>query len=103
MSNTQIKIDRISIQSQGIAPPMAQAAVQGLGQELLTGLAQQRDALKQGQSIQMGDLNLGRIRVTNGQDARQLRDAIAASVLGAIAKRCCEAQIATNLKPSDRR
>lgn len=94
MSSQKIKIDRISIQSQGIAPPLAQAAVQGLGQELLAGLAQQQENLKPGQSIQMGDLNLGKIRVANSQDARQLRDAIAKAVLRAIA---------TNREPSDRR
>jgi hypothetical protein len=94
MSNTQIKIDRISIQSQGIAPSVAQAAVQGLGQQLLTRLASQRDGWKPGQSIQIGDLNLGTIRVSKSQDAGELRNAIAASVLGAIA---------TNRKPSDRR
>ena len=102
MSNTQIKINRISIQSQGIAPPVAQAAVQGLGQELLTRLAR-RDALKPGQNIQIGDLNLGTIRVSKSQDVGQLRDAIAASVLEAIARSAPAKPIAPNLKPSDRR
>jgi hypothetical protein len=94
MNNQKIKIDRISIQSQGIAPPVVQAAVRGLGQELLAGLAQQRDALKPGQNLQIDHLNLETIRVANGGDARQLRSAIATAVLRAIDP---------NLKPSDRR
>jgi hypothetical protein len=94
MNYTQIKIDRISIQSQGIAPPIARAAVRGLGQEFLGGLAQQRDALKPGQNIQIDHLNLETIRVANSWDARQLRSAIATAVLRAID---------SNLKPSDRR
>lgn len=103
MSNHQIKIDRISIHTQGVAPPVAQSAVQGLGQELLTGLAQQRDALGVRQRIQIDDLNLERLRVSNTQDANQLRQAIAASVLRAIARSASAKLIATNLKPLDRR
>lgn len=94
MSNHQIKIDRISIRSQGVAAPIAQSAVQGLGQELLTGLAQQRDSLGARQRIQIDNLNLGTLQVSNPQDTNQLRQAIAASVLRAIT---------ANLKTSDRR
>ncbi|MCU0541823.1 MAG: hypothetical protein MUE44_06480 [Oscillatoriaceae cyanobacterium Prado104] len=94
MNSQKIKIDRISIQSQGIAPPVVQAAVRGLGQELLAGLAQQRDALKPGQNLQVDALNLGTIRVTNGRDAKQLRSEIYRAILRAIDP---------NLKLSDRR
>lgn len=82
MNNTKIHIDRIQIDAQGISPPVAQSAVQGLGQELLAGLGQQN--WSSGQSVPIGDLHLGTLPVKNPQDAGQLRQAIAQAVIQAI-------------------
>lgn len=82
MSNTKIYIDRIQINGQGIAPPVAQSAVQGLGQELLAGLGQQNWTSRQ--PVSLGNLDLGTLQVKNPQDASQLRQAITQAVIEAI-------------------
>lgn len=79
MSNNHIHIDRIHINGQGIPPPVAQAAAQSLGQELLTGLAQQHWSLGKTRSI--ANLQLGTISVKNARDVSELRQAIAQAVI----------------------
>jgi hypothetical protein len=82
MNNTKIHIDRIQINAQLISPPVAQSAVQGLGQELLAGLGQQN--WSSAQSAPIRDLYLGTLAVKNPHDAGQLRQAIAQAVIQAI-------------------
>jgi hypothetical protein len=81
MNNHQIHIDRININGQGIAPSIAQAATQGLGQELLTGLTQQ--SWSPGRTV-IGDLQLGTVQVNNPQDVQEIRQAISQAVIQAI-------------------
>ena len=82
MSKTKIHIDHIHINGQGIPPPVAQSAVQGLGQELLAGLGQQN--WSSGQPVPIRELHLGTVPVKNPQDAGQLRQAIAQALIQAI-------------------
>ena len=81
----EIQIDRLNIQGQGIPPPVAQSAVRGLGQELLTGLAQQNWSSKQSMSIK--ELQLGSLSIDNPLDAEGLRQAIAQAIIRAIAQK----------------
>ena len=81
----EIQIDRLHIQGQGIPPPVAQSAVRGLGQELLTGLGQQNWSSKQSMSIQ--ELQLGSLSIDNPLDAEGLRQAIAQAIIRAIAQK----------------
>ena len=81
----EIQIDRLNIQGQGIPPPVAQSAVRGLGQELLTGLGQQNWSSKQSMSIQ--ELQLGSLSIDNPLDAEGLRQAIAQAIIRAIAQK----------------
>jgi hypothetical protein len=82
MHNIRISIDRILIRSQGIAPQVARDAIAGLGEALLTELAQHQELLRSGQ---IHDLNLDHLTVTHAPNASQLRHTIAQSITQAIA------------------
>jgi hypothetical protein len=84
MSQTRIQIDRLSIQSKGLSPSVAHEAVAGLGQELITALSQQPNLSKSGNKIQISQLSLEKIKVSNPQDARSLQHSIAEAVTQAI-------------------
>lgn len=80
--NTKVHIDRLHIQGEGIPPPVAQSAVQGLGQELLTRLGQQNWSSEQSRSIK--ELQLGSLSIDNPHDAEGLRQAIAQAIIRAV-------------------
>ena len=69
----------------GMPPPVAQSAVRGLGQELLTGLGQQNWSSKQSMSIK--ELQLESLSIDNPHDAEGLRQAIAQAVIRAIVQK----------------
>jgi len=72
MDKNEISINQIALRSQGLPPKIARGAVDGLGQELITNLAQ-RGLVQPGQRIQLGDLNLGTISLPRGGEAKELR------------------------------
>jgi len=72
MDKNEISINKIALRSQGIPPKVAHEAVNGLGQELITNLAQQ-SLVQPGQRIQLGDLNLGTISLPPVGEAKELR------------------------------
>lgn len=77
MTKTQIQINRIAIQTRGVAPSLVNSAIASLGQELLTTLSEQRSSFPLGQKISIDKLDLGTIHLTQGQDSKQLSKAIA--------------------------
>lgn len=85
MSKVHIRIDRIGIRTQGIAPTVAQIAVSGVGEALQEGLAQQIGRLR-AHSIESRSFTLGPIRVAKGHDAVQLKTAIAKAITQAVLK-----------------
>jgi hypothetical protein len=94
---SEISIDHIALRSQGISPQVARAAVDGLGQEVMSSLAQQ-GLVRPGQTIQLDNLNLGTLSLKRVGDANELRREIARVLTNAIAKRVkSEAQIATKM------
>ena len=82
----QITINHLALQSRGIPPQVARAAVDGLGQEVMSSLAQQ-GLVQPGQTIQLGDLNLGTLNLKRVRDANELRREIARVLTNAIATR----------------
>ena len=86
MDQNKISIDRIALNSRGIAPQVARGAVDGLGQEVMNNSVQQ-DLFKSGQTIQLGDLNLGTLSLQRMGNAQELRREIARVITNAIATR----------------
>jgi hypothetical protein len=82
MHNTRIAIDHILIRSQGIAPQVVRDAIDGLGEALLTELAQHQEFIRSGQ---IHDLNLSHLTVPHAPDASQLEHTIAQTITKAIA------------------
>ncbi len=85
MSNIHLRIDRLNIRTQGISPDVAQTAGAGIGAALQEGLAGQIGSHLPS-PVTIPALNLGPIRVANGQDAGQVRAAIAQSVTQSVLK-----------------
>ena len=86
MNQNEILIDQIALHSRGIPEQVARAAVDGLGQEVMSSLAQQ-GLVQSGAAIQLGDLNLGTLNLQRVEDANQLRREIACCLTKAIATR----------------
>lgn len=86
MNQNKILIDQIALHSRGIPEQVTHKAVDGLGQEIMGNLAQQ-GLVQSGQTIQLGDLNLGTLNLQRVEDANQLRREIARCVTKAIATR----------------
>jgi hypothetical protein len=84
MSNVHLRIDRISIRTQGISPTVAQAAGEGIGSALQAGLAGQLGRSPVRAPVAIPSLKLGPLRITNGQDAVQVKAAIAQAVTQAV-------------------
>jgi|GEM_PF-1979563 len=82
----QITINHIALHSRGISPQVSRAAVDGLGEEVMSSLAQQ-GLVQPGQTIQLGNLNLGTLKVKRVGDANELRREIARVLTNAIATR----------------
>ncbi len=86
MNQNKILIDHIALHSRGIPEQVTRAAVDGLGQEMMSSLAQQ-GLVQSGQAIQLGDLNLGTLNLKRVGDANELRREIARVLTNAIATR----------------
>ncbi|HBB35914.1 MAG TPA: hypothetical protein DDZ80_00530 [Cyanobacteria bacterium UBA8803] len=86
MDEHEISINRIALHSRGIPLPTVHAAVDGLGQEVMSSLVQQ-GLVQPGQTIQLGDLNLETLSWQRGGNANELRREIARVLTQAIAAR----------------
>ena len=86
MDKNEISINRLNLRSRGIPPQIARSAIEGLGQEVMNNLAQQ-GLVQPGQKIQLGDLNLGRLRLQRRGNANELRTEIARVITSAITAR----------------
>ncbi|HAG81444.1 MAG TPA: hypothetical protein DCL61_09780 [Cyanobacteria bacterium UBA12227] len=86
MDKNEIHLNHINLRSRGIPPQIARSAIEGLGQEVMNNLAQQ-GLVQPGQKIQLGDLNLGRLRLQRRGDANELRTEIARVITSAITAR----------------
>lgn len=75
MTRTTLRIDQITIHSRGMSPEMVQAAVKGLGQELLQRLAQQRKLPMAGMS-HLDHLDLGTVTIPQGETSHRLRQTL---------------------------
>ncbi len=86
MDKQEISINHIALHSRGIPTQVTCAAVDGLGQEVMSSLAQQ-GLVQSGQTIQLGDLNLGTLSLQRVGDANELRREIARMITQEIATR----------------
>ncbi len=86
MDKNEISINQIALKNRGISPQVSRAAVDGLGQEVMSNLAQQ-GLVKSGQTIQLGDLNLGTLSLKRVGNAKELRREIARMITQEIAAR----------------
>ena len=86
MDKNEISINQIALKNRGISPQVSSAAVDGLGQEVMSNLAQQ-GLVKSGQTIQLGDLNLGTLSLKRVGNAKELRREIARMITQEIAAR----------------
>lgn len=86
MDSHEISINRIDLRSRGISPEVARSAVDGLGREVMQNLAQQ-GLVNPGQKIDLGNLNLGSLKLTYVRDASELRREIARVITREIAAR----------------
>ncbi|HBL11958.1 MAG TPA: hypothetical protein DD379_11215 [Cyanobacteria bacterium UBA11162] len=86
MDKNEISINRLNLRSRGIPPQIARSAIEGLGQDVMHNLAQQ-GLVQPGQKIQLGDINLGRLRLSRVGDAQELRREIARVITSAITAR----------------
>ena len=86
MDQNEISINQIALKSRGISPQLTRAAVDGLGQEVMSNLAKQ-GLVQPGQTIQLGDLNLGTLNLQRVGNANELRREIARIITQEIAAR----------------
>ncbi len=86
MDKNEISINHIALRSRGISPDIAHSALDGLAQEVMSNLAQQ-GLVQSGQTIQLGDLNLGKLSLQQVGDSRELRREIARAITQEISAR----------------
>lgn len=85
MSQKRIHIEQLSIQGKGLSPSVAHEAATGLGQEVITALSQHPNLPKLGNNIQIHQLSLDKIKVSDARDARLLQHSLAEAIAQAIA------------------
>lgn len=90
MSRTNIKIDRLRIRLKGISPETAQAAVAGLGQELLERLATLPPTKR---ARRLSEIDAGTLPAANTDRSADLRQTIAGKIAAAIAAKSGQSSI----------
>jgi hypothetical protein len=87
LSKRTIDIDRLELRVSGISADTVRAAASGLGQELLQRLASLPDGRVKTGSHRIGELDSGRLSLSNQTTAAALRSAIAQRITGSIQTR----------------
>jgi len=82
-----VKIERLNLRLRGVSPHNARAAVNGLGLEILSQLADQRSNTQVSGSHRLDELHIGKIRLNQHASLITIRTRLAREIGNAILSR----------------